>query len=310
MRMIPFTVEKDDFCGLFSPIKENRNAAIIVLEDGHPNSYHVKAAMKWLNRSGVSAMGVGPEKYMKGVHNWPLENIENAAKFLKSQGYNRVGVIGSSFGSNMALSAASRIPEITLTIALSPMDWVYWGIIHDKLEGASERPADGESAFTWRGELLPYMPSPYKHPDYWNNFKQEGKQRGDAVASLDLHNLAEEKHPVTEAERIPVEKINGCLILAGAKDDVMWNTCRGISRMKKRIEASECNCKTEVLIYEHCTHFIFPESMMNMLLPKFLVDLILPRFFSETKGFVKECRRSRIDLDEHIQSTIKEWINL
>ena len=28
---------------------------------------------------------------------------------------------------------------------------------------------------------------------------------------LNLHNLAEEKHPVTEAERIPVEKINGHL---------------------------------------------------------------------------------------------------
>jgi len=55
-------------------------------------------------------------------------------------------------------------------------------------------------------------------------------------------------------------------------------------------------------------YFIFPESMMKLLLPCFLVDLILPLFFSETKGYVKECRRSRIDLDEHIQATIKEWI--
>ena len=50
---------------------------------------------------------------------------------------------------------------------------------------------------------MPYMPAPYKHPDYWNMFKKEGKQRGDMMASLNLHNLAEEKHPVTEAERIP-----------------------------------------------------------------------------------------------------------
>ena len=310
MSLKHFTVEKDGFCGLFSPIADNRNAAVIILEDGPPDSCLVKTALKWLNRSGVSAMGIGPEKSMKGVHNWPLENIENAVRFLRSQGYDRVGVIGSSFGSNMALTAAARIPEITLTIALTPMDWVYWGIFHDKLDGASERPADGESAFTWRGKPLPYMPAPYKHPDYWNMFRKEGKQRGDMMASLDLHDLAEEKHPVTEAERIPVEKIHGYLILAGAKDDVMWNTCRGISRMKKKLEESECDCSLEVLIYDHCSHFIFPESMMKLLLPGFLVDLILPRFFSETKGFVKECRRSRIDLDEHIQSTIKEWINL
>ena len=309
MRLKQYTVERDGFCGLFSPIEGNKNAAVIVLEDGHPDSYIVKTAMKWLNRSGVSAMGVGPEKYMKGVHNWPLENVENAVKLLRSQGYDKVGVIGSSFGSNMALSAAVRIPEITLTIALTPMDWVYWGIFNDKVEGTMERPADGESAFSWRGKPLPYMPSPYKHPDYWNMFKKEGKQRGMLLAALSLHNLAEERHPVTEAERIPVEKINGYLILAGAKDDVAWNTCRGISRMKKKIEESENSCKLEVLIYEHCGHFIFPESMMKLLLPRFLVDLIVPRIFSDAKGFVKECRKSRIDLDEHIQSTIKEWIN-
>jgi hypothetical protein len=49
--------------------------------------------------------------------------------------------------------------------------------------------------------------------------------------------------------------------------------------------------------------------MMQLLLPRFLVDLIIPRVFSDAKGFVKECRKSRIDLDKHIQSTIKEWIN-
>ena len=66
----------------------------------------------------------------------------------------------------------------------------------------------------------------------------------------------------------------------------------------------------EILIYDHCSHLIFPESMVKLLLPGLLVDLILPRFYSEAKGFVKECRRSRIDLDEHIQSTIKEWITV
>lgn len=42
----------------------------------------------------------------------------------------------------------------------------------------------------------------------------------------------------------------------------------------------------------------------------FFVDLILPHLYSETKGFVNECRKNRIDLDEHIQSTIREWGNL
>ena len=71
MSLIHFTVKKDGFCGLFSPIAENRNAAVIMLEDGPPDSYLVKTALKWLNRSGVSAMGVGPEKSMKGASSRP-----------------------------------------------------------------------------------------------------------------------------------------------------------------------------------------------------------------------------------------------
>ena len=101
------------------------------------------------------------------------------------------------------------------TDAISSSETYTSAIFNDKLDGTSERPADGESAFSWRGKPLPYMPSPYQHPDYWNMFRYEGKQRGDMLASLNLHNLAEEKHPVTEAERIPVENINGYLILAG-----------------------------------------------------------------------------------------------
>ncbi len=53
---------------------------------------------------------------------------------------------------------------------------------------------------------------------------------------------------------------------------------------------------------------IFPESMVKLLLPGFVVDLLLPLLYSETKGFVKECRKSRIDLGEHIQSAFKELI--
>ncbi len=35
---------------------------------------------------GVSAMGIGPEKEMRGVHSWPLENVENAVRVLQTQG--------------------------------------------------------------------------------------------------------------------------------------------------------------------------------------------------------------------------------
>ncbi len=305
--MIRFTEKRDGFCGLLSQIPNEGNKIIIVAEDQVPDSFLVKAFMVWLNKLGVSSMGIGPEKSMNGLYNWPLENVENAVCYLKKLGYKRIGICGISSGSNMALSAAARIPDITLTIALAPIDWVYWGYLHDKMDGAAERPADGKSAYSWRGAPVPCMPAPLKHPDYWNRIKEEAKRRGDLVAGLDFHHFAEEKHPLTEEIMIPIEKIQGTLLLAGAEDDVVWDTCRGIRRMQKRLEEKEHNCHCKVLVYQHCSHFIFPESFARQIAPCFAVDFVLPRAFKETKGYVRECRESRSNLDDHIQTIIREW---
>ena len=106
---------------------------------------------------------------------------------------------------------------------------------------------------------------------------------------------------------IPVERIQGQLLLAGAEDDVVWDTCRAIRRMQKRMEEKGSGCRCEVLIYPHCGHFIFPESLLRLFLPGFVVDRILQLVFTETRGYVKECRESRIDLDRHIHGMIREW---
>jgi len=121
------------------------------------------------------------------------------------------------------------------------------------------------------------------------------------------HHLAEEKHPLTEAIMIPIERIQGRLLLAGAEDDVVWDTCRAIRRMQKRLEETGSGCRCEALIYQHCSHFIFPESLLRLFLPAFVVDWILPLVFRETRGYVRECRESRIDLDRHIRGMIREW---
>ena len=286
-----------------------REAAVILVNDDGPDGLLSRAGMKWLNGMGLAAMAVGPEKHMKGLHSWPLESVERAARHLKGAGYKRIGICGASAGSNMALSAAARIPDITLTIALTPMDWVYWGYFHDGADGASERPAEGESSLTWRGRALPCMPPPWPHPDYWNRVKEESRRRRDRIAGLDFHRLAEAKNPLTEEIMIPVERIRGQLLFAGAEDDAVWDTARAIRRMQKRLEARGSGCRCEALIYPHCSHFIFPESLLRLILPGFVADWILPVVFKETRGYIKECRESRIDLDRRIRKMICDWMD-
>ena len=87
------------------------------------------------------------------------------------------------------------------------------------------------------------------------------------VNSIKLFDDSEKAHPVTEDEMIKIEKINGILLLIGAEDDVLWDTAKYIRRMRQRMKEYPHTCRLESVIYEHGTHFIFPESMLKTMLP-------------------------------------------
>ena len=78
---------------------------------------------------------------------------------------------------------------------------------------------------------------------------------------------SEAVHPITEEEMIKIEKIHGTLLLIGAEDDVLWDTAKYIRRMELRMKERPHTCRLESVIYEHATHFVFPESMLKTMLP-------------------------------------------
>lgn len=51
-------------------------------------------------------------------------------------------------------------------------------------------------------------------------------------------------------------------------------------------------CKIEAIIYEHGTHFVFPESMLKMMLPVGSIMLIKIAFQSE-RQYLKRSRKAR-----------------
>ena len=56
-------------------------------------------------------------------------------------------------------------------------------------------------------------------------------------------------------------------MLIGAEDDVLWDTAKYIRRMKQRMKEHSHTCRLDYVIYEHGTHFVFPESMLKTMLP-------------------------------------------
>ena len=159
--------------------------------------------------------------------------METAISWLKANGNRKIGIAGASTTGTLALTAAAMFPDITLTIAMTPSDFVWQGFLQGKRDGCKEWPVEGESLFSYRGKPLPYMPFCYQHPDYWHCIAAESKRTGDMVNSRKLFDDSETAHPIEPEEYIPVENIRGKLLLIGAEDDALWDTAKYIRRMDR-----------------------------------------------------------------------------
>ena len=119
------------------------------------------------------------------------------------------------------MTAASYFEDITLTIGLTPSDFIWQGFMQGKKTAVRNGRSRENLFFSYKGEPLPYMPFCYKHPDYWHVIEQETKRTGDMINSRKLFDDSETAHPITEDEMIKIEKIHGTLLLIGAKVDVL-----------------------------------------------------------------------------------------
>lgn len=302
-----FNLKEDGFYGRYCPVTQSKSAIIVVTDDDVKDTIS-KAQVKWFNQNGISALAISPEKSEKGCHSYPLERIEKGILFLKEKGYSKIGIIGISASAMVALTSASLFHDITMTIALTPSDFVMEGYYQDKKDGATERPGDFEPSLTYQGKPISFLPYAYRHPEYWQKIKEESKRRKDFLAGRDMFDESERRHPLQEEEKIKVENIKGHLYLAGAKDDVMWNTCRYIERMEMRLKQMDHECTYETHIYEHGTHFVFPEGMARNILP-IGINLVLPLIFKEAKGYTKQCEQTRKDIEQTLVQSIRKWDN-
>lgn len=282
------------------------DAAIILLLGSGGSNMLTKSVAKWFVKKGVSALCIGPEDGL-GYHSFPLERVEEAIHFLKAQGCRKIGILGASITTIPALVSAARFPDITLTIAVTPCDIMLQGFSKEKRDGCAEWPVEGESMLTWRGEPLPYVPYAYQHPKYWQVVQEETKGSGNLLSSQRLFRDTEDNADLTDAVMIPVENIRGRLVLIGCEDDSLWPTEHYIRRMDERLKARAHECRYEALIYEHGTHFAFPESMLRQIIPVF-PDFLVSRAFRAAKEYPKECKETREDIDRRFKQVMEDWL--
>lgn len=307
MKHIHFDVKTDGFYGAYWKNKKETNSAMIAMLGDDPEDYMAKSCVKWLMKKGVNVLTMSPGKKNYSHHNYPLERIEKAINWLKNNGNEKIGIAGASTTGTLALAAASYFHDITLTIAMTPSDFIWQGFEQGKKDGCGEWPIENESLFTYRGKPLPYMPFCYKHPNYWQVMREEAKRTGNMTASRKVFDDSEAAHPITEDEFIKIENIKGKLLMIGAEDDSLWNAGRYVKRAEKRLSEKPHDCEVEALVYKHGTHFVFPESLLKKIFP-IGSGLLLKMMFRAAKEYPEECKQTRIDIDRKMVKTIEDWI--
>ena len=301
-----FNTERDGFFGAYFRNPKTCSKGVILMLGDNIDDLMVKTGVKWLHRNGCNVLTMASDTKDYSYHDYPIECYEKAIGVLKDKGNVKFGVIGASTTAMMALAAASFIPELTLTVALSPSDFIMEGFYRDGQDGAKERPGNNESTLSYKGKSLPYLPFAYRHPEYWQKLAEEAKRRGDMAAARDMFDLSEQLCPLTEDMKIKVERIKGKVVLVGARDDSLWDTCRYIDRMTERLKSTPHECKVAKLTYKYGSHFVFPQSMLETALP-FGSTLLLKLAFKTLKEHPKECKQTRIDIDRKLRRIIRGW---
>jgi dienelactone hydrolase len=173
--------------------------------------------------------------------NIPLEYLKKGLDWLAARDTvdaQRLAVVGGSKGAELALLLAAHHPEVRAVVARAPSHVVWFGI------GGTYR----DPSWTLQGKPVPYvLPSPTLFPKVFSKRP---------LRLVDLYGPALDDEKSVKASRIPVEKINGAVLLLSGTDDAMWPASRMADQMVTQLRDQGHRFPVVHLKYDGAGHSI------------------------------------------------------
>ena len=137
----------------------------------------------------------------------PIESIEKAIDWVMKQpsvNADKIGMIGTSKGGELALLCASMFPSIKAVVGFVPSGFVYPGI------GQASK---GLSSWQYNGKPIPFA---------LGKIPSEEQERIKDSTRISYRNYYKYLAKGEDHAEIPVEKINGPILLISGGDDQLW----------------------------------------------------------------------------------------
>ena len=269
------TIAEQGFEGHYYDAGEREKA--VVTFSGSEGGSSASDTMAWYyKQNGLSALGVtlfAGEETGENLDRVPLEYAENAIAWLKAQGFEKIAVDGISKGSEYALLAASRFPEISCVVARVPSYFVSEGMIGRKAPS-------GTSCWSYRGEELRYTPYVVRDFDVIRQLRMYGE------FNILSYNTGKD---ITEESIIPVENIHGPILLISTEADTIWPSAEQADWIESHLREHDFPYEIRNLQYEHVSHFAIPMRRNTWL---------LKLLFQSERSDPEECATERADLSQ------------
>lgn len=283
-KMMKTTVKDNGFEGILFSGNGRKDKVLIVMSGSNGGMKLKKQCAQFYSQNGIPALALalfatkGTQPFLDRV---PVEYVERAIKWLNEQGYERIGIDGTSKGSEMALIAASMFDDLSCVIVRVPSHFVSEGLIGRK----KDKGPSGTSCWSYKGKELPY--APYKSRTF-NILKMFMEEKEMHIISFNRDK------DVTPESIIPIEKIKAPILILSSKNDSVWPSYESGIYIEKKLEESGFPYEHKHIAYEHMSHALLTK-----------LPIIYKMAFKTERENSKACATDR----ENLKKELLDWIN-
>jgi uncharacterized protein len=237
---------------LFRPLTSGERPGIIVIGGAGGGLGSTSAVGSLLAESGYVALALayfGFEHLPARLEEIPLEYFRQAIDYMRSHPsveQSKIGLVGTSKGGECALLVSATYREMGAVVAYSPSHVVFQCVDETWSDGSTPK-----SSWTLGGKPVPFVPFQMDR----DLIERYGFYLGVYLGSL-------QDRQAVERAAIPVERINGPILLISGTDDAIWPSSTMCEQAVERLRQRQFAFPFQHLTYDGAGHLLAGPSRL------------------------------------------------